>query len=284
MDYRKYDLFVASYQTASLVILMSSIYYFCGRWRNTILFMNLFGSLQFYHLSLCTLRQGLSSVFTVLLLILVFQGEETFNAQNKTVFLGFNASLIILTILSINSHWTGIVMAMIIYAIRYFQKIRIYGSKRFIIAAVLAFAILPSLFSVIEGRLDVYLAESGTGYGEKIFLTSISDLALILMVLLNKFNKLSKPDISVTAICYVALIIISSLLILFKIITLMGFGVALRMILGLTTLQLICLPVLLNNLSISFRILIIGLISTPYLVFIFLTSPEKFIPVQSVLF
>jgi hypothetical protein len=307
VDYRKYDLFVASYQTISLTILITSIYFFCGKWRNTILFLNLFGSLQFYHLSLCTLRQGLSSGFTVLLLVLVFKREEllsfnhkirielesnpstenslssiySFNlkkisiAQYKNTLFALNTSIIVVTLLSVNTHWIGIIMAMIIYTIRYLYRVRI-GREKVILPVLIFFVVLSLALSIVGYRLEVYLAEVSAGYGEKISLTVISDLVLISMLF---FNKLKNPGVSITSICYFALLIISSIIIFLKIITLFGFGLALRVILGLTTLQLICLPVMLNKLSFLFRLSILALISIPYIIFIFVNNTEKFISI-----
>jgi hypothetical protein len=315
VDYRKYDLFVASYQTISLTILIAAIYVFCGKWRNTILFLNLFGSLQFYHLSLCTLRQGLSSGITVLLLILIFKREELLSANQKiaddqlteqatlstdnplrkkdsqivnfmnakrpsnlhsknTLFV-LNTSIIFTTLLSANTHWTGVIMAMIIYAIKYLYKIRL-DRKRVLLPVIMAFIVLLPIFSIIGNRIEVYLAELGTGYGEKIALTVISDLVLVLMIFNNMFKN---PDVSIKSIAYLSLLLISSLIIFLKVITLFGFGLALRLILGLTTIQLICLPVLLNNLSFLLRLSIIALISIPYVVFIFSNNTEKFISI-----
>jgi hypothetical protein len=266
-------------------------------------------------LSLCTLRQGLSSGITVLLLILIFKREDLLstnlqveddlliekspisvydsstknsitsfqlfkakrglNSQSKNTLFSLNIAIIITTILSANTHWTGVIMAMIIYAIRYLYKIRVYR-KRVLLPIILAFMILLPVFSVIGNRIEVYLAEAGAGYGEKIALTVISDLALILLIFNNMFKN---PDVSTKSICYLSLLLISSLIIFLKVITLFGFGLALRLILGLTTLQLICLPVLLNNLSFLLRLSIIALISIPFVMFIFLINTEKFIAV-----
>lgn len=284
IDYKKYDLFFASYQTISITILVYGIYHFCGKWRNTILFLNLFGSLQFYHLTLCTLRQGLSSGFSVLLLILVFQGKEMLLSQSKITPFALNTCIAIITLLTINTHWTGVFIAMTIHAIRYFQEIRKTKTIRIIFTTLISFILLASTFSIAINKLNVYSIEAGTGYGEKIFLTLINDIGLILVIFYGRLNKLKTPDTSVVSICYLGLLIISSLLIFFKILTLFGFGVGLRVILGLTTLQLICLPAILNNANISVKLLIVVLMSTPYLVFIFVSSPERFIPVQSTLF
>ncbi len=307
IDDKKYDLFVASYQTISLIILISSIYFLCGKWRNTILFLNLFGSLQFHHLSLCTLRQGLSSSLTVVLLILVFKREELlyFNHKSRsklkdqpstgkslssiqslttkkisssqpqnTLFI-LNTSIVILTLLSINTHWLGIVIAMIIYTIRYLYKVRT-GREKVILPVLVFLALLFPALSVVGYRLEVYLAEASSGYGEKISFTVVSDLALIALILSNKLKNL---DISINSICYFALLIISSLIISLKIITLFGFGLALRPILGLTTLQLICLPPLLTKLNFLSRLSVLALISLPYVAFIFLNNTEKFISI-----
>ena len=135
--------------------------------------------------------------------------------------------------------------------------------------------VLP-VFSIVGNRVEVYLAEVGAGYGEKIALTVISDLVLLFMIFNNMFKN---PDVSIKSICYLSILIISSLIVFLKIIKLFGFGLALRLILGLTTLQLICLPVILNNLSFLLRLSIIALISIPYVVFIFLNNTEKFISV-----
>ena len=308
VDHRKYDSFVASYQTISLTILIASIYFFCDKWRNTILFLNLFGSLQFYHLSLCTLRQGLSSGFTVILLILVLKREELlyFNShkiknevenepstekrlssiyslniknlsssQRQNTLFALNTSIVISVLLSINTHWLGIIIAMIIYAIRYLYKVRT-GRERLILPVLISFVVLFPALSIVGYRLEVYLAEASAGYGEKISLTVVSDLVLIYLMSLN---KLKNSDTSITSICYFALLIISSLIVFFKIITLFGFGLTLRLILGLTTLQLICLPALLNELSFLFRLSILALISIPYIIFIFLNNTEKFISI-----
>jgi hypothetical protein len=258
------------------------------------------------------LRQGLSSGITVLLLILIFRREDLLSAnlriendpliekilpspaeplikkgitpaqflnvkresnpQRKNTLLTLNILIIITTLLSVNTHWTGVIMAMIVYAIGYIYKVRI-DRKRVLIPVILTFVILLPVFSIIGNRIEVYLAELGAGYGEKIAFTVISDLVLLFMIFNNMFKN---PDISIKSICYLSLLIISSLIIFLKVITLFGFGLALRLILGLTTLQLICLPAILNNLSFLPRLSIIALISIPYLVFIFLNNTEKF--------
>jgi hypothetical protein len=246
------------------------------------------------------LRQGLSSGITALLLILIFRREDLlsanlrteddssvkkgiapvhflnvkrgFNLPHKNTLLTLNVLIIITTLLSANTHWTGVIMAMIVYAIRYLYRVRI-DRTRVLIPAIIAVVILLPVFSIIGNRIEVYLAEAGAGYGEKIAFTVISDLVLMFMILNNMFKN---PDFSTKSISYLSLLVISSLIIFLKVITLFGFGLALRLILGLTTLQLICLPVILNNLSFLLRLSIIALISIPYVIFIFLNNTEKF--------
>jgi hypothetical protein len=257
------------------------------------------------------LRQGLSSGITVILLILIFRREDLLSAnlitednplikknaspspadllikkgiapveylnikrgsnpQSKNALLTLNIFIVITTLLSVNTHWTGVIMATIVYAIRYLYKVRIYR-KRVLLPVILAFVILLPLFSIVGDRIEVYLAETGGGYGEKIAFTVISDLVLIFLIFNNMFKN---PDISIKSICYLSLLVISSLIVFLKVITLFGFGLALRLILGLTTLQLICLPAILNNLSFLLRLSIVALISIPYVVFIFLNKTE----------
>jgi hypothetical protein len=292
IDYTKYDLFVALYQTASLIILFYSIYHLCHKWKNTILFLNLFGSLQFYHLSVCTLRQGLSSALTVLLCTLLFnqsiERSTLLHSKNKYIFYSFNAISIFIGFLSINAHWTGIIVSATIYGIKYFQDIRLSEKiiiiRKVIYIVTIFLTVLIFTLPAIIMKLNIYLSESISGYGSNIYLTVISDLVLICIAYSDNFKKFKRADHSSVSICWLTLLCSSILLVCLKMLTFLGFGFGIRIILGLTTLQLICLPVLLEKLNLLLRLFVVFLIATPYLIFIFVFGTEKFVLVQSTLF
>jgi hypothetical protein len=277
-DPRRFDLFVSFYQTISFSVLAYSIYCFCGKWCNTILFVSIFGSFQLQYLTMCSLRQGLSSSLSTLLLIALYKNNEI--SKNQALNL---VKYLLLILFIVNAHWTGILLVPVIYASHFLMKTASFGKNARLRIALFSLLILTgllgSILPVFYSRTAIYL-EGASGFGARIYITAVIDFYIIFIVF---FHARNNPNF---ALCQKLnqLIITSSILIILKIATLFGFTDAVRLVMGVNIIQILCLPELLDRLSLSLRILTVFIISLPYTVFLFVFASEIYKPIQWISF
>lgn len=194
-----FHLFTAYYQTATIVILIITIYFFYPRWKNMLLFMILFGSLQFQHIILCGIRHGLSSSLVSLTFISfhkVFASEE--KKPNWVV-------LVCLALIAMFAHWQAIIILllfMFFWLIRSAKRLtgfsipKIFRSRFTLVLIlpyicllvylsyqlIISYLILPlssNLLSSQYSRIELYVSGGWSGYGTRIALTSYLDIMLI---------------------------------------------------------------------------------------------------------
>lgn len=307
-----YNLFTALYQTTSILLLILFLFFFFPKWKNTILFFILFGSLQFQHIIVCGIRSGLSSSLTILLFFtyMSFMSERRSTNKNNKSFL----PLVFLALLSAFAHWQA---AIAILIIAFFEVIM---SKSFTLVAqaitlglftrkitlVLLFTLTgitlyfyPQIFSssVLSfsaiflqaqyQKISLYLDEGAFSfYGTRLSVTFYIELVIIYLYFKKEplmrmiVNKEKSQSNSLDYAQYKLLAYLGYLSFLNLIVKLLlstGLGVLLRVSVVTHLLQIFCLPVLLDSLKMRSRVILVLLMSLPYLYFIFFVSKERFL-------
>lgn len=285
-DSSDFSLFLRIYQTIGLGLIIFAISRLSLIWSNTVLFLIIFGSLQFYHLNLCAVRQGLSSGFIAIMFVLAI------NSSKKNSLKPLNFTSIGLFLLSIYCHWTAIIMGFILY-ISVFLDRNIFFFKSYaknsyskLIIYSLGIPILILLFLIPFEKIYSYLSETGGDYGRSISFTFFVDIIFIVIsfyyvkIIRQKFdietNTNEFTEYSSSSFSLVALIFISVISIFLKLLSFLGYGTAIRMIIELTMTQYLLLPVLLEKIKKLIRPLVILLLSAPYFYFIFFISQLEF--------
>jgi hypothetical protein len=292
-----FSLFMRVYQTIGLGLIIFSISRLS--WSNTVMFLIIFGSLQFYHLSLCASRQGFSSGFVAIIFSLAIESlNSKINFVKSFKFMFMFGGLFLL---SIYTHWTGLLMGIIFYISFVFsrnilsfkpQKKNIF-TKSFkwgfqipvLIATVSTIFYFSRSLAAFE-RLNIYLSQTGEEYGNKIAYTFFADIIFLLMSIYeikaiskkldNKNKATDFPGYSGNFHIAVALALISLLSLFFKLIAFLGYGTTIRIVIELTMLQYLFLPTFLERIKKPVRFLIVLLLSVPYLYFIFFVSQQEF--------
>jgi hypothetical protein len=293
-----FSIFLRIYQTIGLGLIIFAISRLSWVWSNTVLFLIIFGSLQFYHLSLCASRQGLSSGFVAIIFSLAIERSNSkinFVKSFKFMFIG-------LFLVSIYCHWTGIFMGVIFYGTVVFsqnlfsfqpdpKKVSTKPSRLFFRVLILLTLIGVILYfgstSIEFEKINLYLSEVGGGYGTNISYTFLADILFIFMSFyyikttyrqldLSQTEANDFSQYSVNSFSIVALILISILSLFFKLLAFLGYGTAIRIIIELTMVQYLLLPILLDKTKILARSLVILFLSSPYLYFIFFISEQEF--------
>jgi hypothetical protein len=292
-----FSLFMRVYQTIGLGLIIFSISRLS--WSNTVMFLIIFGSLQFYHLSLCASRQGFSSGFVAIIFSLAIESlNSKINFVKSFKFMFMFGGLFLL---SIYTHWTGLLMGIIFYISFVFsrnilsfkpQKKNIF-TKSFkwgfqipvLIATVSTIFYFSRSLAAFE-RLNIYLSQTGEEYGNKIAYTFFADIIFLLMSIYeikaiskkldNKNKATDFPGYSGNFHIAVALALISLLSLFFKLIAFLGYGITIRIVIELTMLQYLFLPTFLERIKKPVRFLIVLLLSVPYLYFIFFVSQQEF--------
>lgn len=291
-----FSTFLRVYQTIGLGLIIFAISRLSWVWSNTVLFIIIFGSLQFYHLNLCASRQGLSSGFVAIIFSLAI---ERYNS-NRNFVKPFNLMFIGLIIFSIYCHWTGIIMGFIFYAIILFSEKsvsfkthnkNIFKSLRLFFGILILLIIVGVILyygrsSIEFEKINLYLSEAGGGYGTSIPYTFFADIIFIVMSIYYikaTYKKLDAdndvngfPEYSVKSFPVVALILISVLSLFFKLIAFLGYGTTIRIVIELTMLQYLLLPIFLEKTKILARSLVVLSLSLPYFYFIFFVSQQEF--------
>jgi EpsG family len=264
------DQFLTFYQTLSLFILIICIYFICGRWNNTVLFMTLFGSLQFHHLTICSLRHGLSSSITIIILALIYK-DRNIKALNKLSYLYKT----LFAIVAINAHWTAIIIIPLIYSpvvIEIILKSYKDRIKLLLLTCLIIFILLLLTIIILQSQIEIY-REQSIEYGARIHFTAINDILLLFIT-----NRISRRENFCESELFMLrqLKMMSILLVVMKVVTFIGFGAGVRIVMGLHIIQLMCLPTVLNKLDIPSRITTLFMLSIPYLFFIFSSKVETF--------
>ncbi|MGC8451451.1 MAG: EpsG family protein [Cylindrospermopsis raciborskii] len=300
-----YHLFTAVYQTTSILILVVFLFFFCPRWKNTLLFFILFGSLQFQHIILCGIRHGLSSSITVLL----FFAFINFITKRE----GY-LSIVFLALLSVFTHWQAVIVILIIILLQIVtsksftsvfrsKTLKLFRSKIILVPVfTLIFIVLyaaPQIFTNLvigfseivlsgqAGRISIYLDSSlDFEYGTKSSLLFYIDMILIYFSLFRGEiikSRLSKgndeTDFNYCTQCklldWIGYLSIVNLIV--KLLLAVGLGTLLRLSATIHLLQIFCIPVLLDSLKMKSRVVLVLLMSLPYLYFLFFISAEKFL-------
>jgi hypothetical protein len=266
------DPFLTSYQTLSLFILIICIYSICNKWKSTVLFMSLFGSLQFHHLSICSLRHGLSSSITIIIFALIYKRhEKSTKISNKL------SSLykILFVIVAVNAHWTAIIIIPLIYLSVVLEGIFKNDRARvplLLLTCLIVVVLLFLMIIILQSQLEFY-SEQSIEYGARIHFTAINDILLLFVAnRISGHENFSERELALLK----QLKVMSILLVAMKIITFIGFGAGVRIVMGLHIIQIFCIPALLNKLDISSKIITLFMLSIPYLFFIFSSKVEIF--------
>lgn len=305
-SYTSYHFFTAFYQASSIFILVLLIYSFFPRWKNTLLFLVLFGSLQFYHVILCAIRQGLSASFLAVFLMILMP-EAKMRGKIKKFIIVF-----LMFYLAIFSHWQSLILILLILLF-FLPSLKLPKSrliskviKSRVILLIAAFALFivayfyaveiasqlirPLASIVLSGQsnaIEIYTDFGNQGsYGTRFFWTSYIDLIFIYLSLSRRksLNKLlhskfgnSLPD-SRNQISFLNLIVYFSLInLVLKSLMLSGLGVLIRLSISIHLLQILCIPSLLDRMRKPMSIAFIALISLPSVLFIFLVSNSGFL-------
>jgi hypothetical protein len=300
-----YNIFSALYKTVSIVLLLILVRFFHPKWQNTITFLALFGSMHYYHIISCTIRQGLSNSFSVWLILLMIHFADSRKKYKNQSFLRY-ILVGALVLASIFSHWQGIPISLVIFSIFLLKQIskkfsirsikKLFRSRLLLITLILLIFFLiyvfPSFFTryiilnfsqlfVADqySTIELYTELTDGGYGQKIGFTFYIDLLLIFLssgIMRQLSSRIEITEESHNQEYLKWLIYLSCFSLFLKALTIAGLGTLVRLIAAIYILQIFCLPSLLNQLTKKMRLILIALMSIPYLYFIFFVSYEEF--------